>query len=138
MGWNLTWYVPLVAVVLLSVVPFTFVDGVRWGRVLVSRWTWGLLLSPAAYFWLGATLSSIVTPVYFVIELPRLFDPRWAGIDYVHRYRNAVVATIALVAVVAVCMVVAWGSFPLDWEPDGEHLRLLPFIPLPSEAFLAL
>jgi hypothetical protein len=133
MGWHLLWYLPLAIAIFFLVFLFDLVQGFRYTGILLSHWTWMLLLSPSAAAWFGATLVSIFMPVQVIFQIPTLFDPYEGNRDVAHWSALAVVLVMLLW--VFGSWVVIWGSFPLDNATDGIHMRMIPFVPWPSQSF---
>lgn len=133
MKWNLLWYLPLVAPVLILLGCFDALEFYRQGRVILSHFSWALLLSPAADIWCVADIVAIALPFQSLGVIPGMFDPR--ADEYKHRYRHAAASfSIALVGVFLL-WVLAWGSFPFDKEGDDIYMRMIPFVPWPSWPF---
>jgi len=133
MRWNLLW-LPFPAILFLSLALFDALEAYKYTRVVIAHWTWGLLLSPAAALWVALELASIALPVQALLLILTFFHPDTDEL-YEHRARNTVLCVIGAPVAVFVIWVLIWGSFPLENGADGVYMRMIPFIPWPSETF---
>jgi hypothetical protein len=131
MGWNLLW-VPFPILVFLLLAVFDALEGYKNVRVLIEHWTWALLLSPAADMWFGLSLFSVVFPLQATVVIPAMFDPENTS---AHPIRNGALSVIWVPALVFGIQILLWGCFPLQAHDGHIYMRLVPFIPWPSERF---
>jgi hypothetical protein len=101
-------------------------------RALFRHFTWGLIISPSFYCFAATTISSITVPISLLKGMPKIFA------EAEGKRLVAVVTGVALILLwSAVFQILIWGSYPLGYDKLGnEHLRLIPFIPWPTESLL--
>ena len=100
---------------------------VRCIRPILGRWTWGLLLSPAAYVYVVSLILCVTTPLMWNAATKRVRG---------RTSSHGLVGFVIIVAVLLVLHAVVWGSVPLAYDATGaEHIRMIPFIPWPNEPF---
>ncbi len=137
MGYNRIWYALLWIVLILLLIPIAHFDYSTF-RLVLNRWSWGIVLSPAAYVYFSSLVATIFFPVKVLALVPVYFD-RQAAELYSRRYKWTLL-TLTIIAVGEfVILVLIWGAFPL--EVDSSHyvrLRLIPFFPWPDREFLTI
>ncbi len=126
LGWSLSWYVPVVALLLLLFC-LGAMEAYREVRFLLFRWTWAFLLSPSAIVWLLATVALITLPLKVMTVIPLFFDS--SADTYRLRYRRTALTLVVIPLLFFVMRVVAWGSYPLDYGQDGLYMRMIPLLP---------
>lgn len=132
MGAHFLWYVPLCLTVTGALIAPAFLLGCENVRALVRHFTWGIFFSPSFYVFAGVTISSITVPINILKSIPKIF------VQSEGKRFTAVMSGIALIVFwSAAFQVVSWGSYPLGYDKQGyEHLRLIPFIPWPTDSLL--
>jgi len=124
-GWDLSWYVPLAAFVLLWVFPFGLRYSLNDFRQLSREFTWGLFFSPAADLCISTELFFMFLPVLWFISTMHAFD----GELFRHRYVYCLLLTVGLFGVLFVCQFVIDQSWPfLVDDQSAERLRMIPFL----------
>lgn len=128
---NLIWYIPLsVAVFLYFVVP-DITSGYHNVALVFHRFSWPVLISPAAYIFISCLLASIFLPVQLMLMVPAFFDRESPA--YGRRYVWSLCVFVGIAAACFVLQVLIWGSFPLPVDQKGYiHFRMIPFIPWPE------
>jgi hypothetical protein len=105
--------------------------------VILKRWSWGVLFSPAAAVCLGAVLASFLIPLKGIaLVITFLFEKETKAS---FRSRVVPVAAVALFVLLLPFLTdaIIWGSFPLTVDNAGWHrLRIIPFIPWPSGGYM--
>ena len=127
MRWNLTWYIPFAAgLVVLALINAR--NGYRNSLILLHQhWkALGFLLSPSAYVWLIVNVVSVCAPVQMAVMIPGFLGPS----DGCRNWRRSLAMWIAgFLALMALLQVIDWGSFPLVKQPDGSlYMRMIPFL----------
>ncbi|MGC1449836.1 MAG: hypothetical protein WA830_07355 [Candidatus Sulfotelmatobacter sp.] len=134
MRWNLLWYMPLVAPLLIILAILDGCQAYAQARVVAGYFTWALFFSPAAGIWFWSSIVSITAPITGLALIPRFFmpDPDL----YRNRYRNTVLLILGSVVLVVLLWTIQWGCFPFDQDSNGAiRMRMIPFIPLPPSPF---
>jgi len=99
----------------------------------ILEWSLPLLWSPAAYLWLIAMEEIIRAPVVWAITIQQRVRAA-ATLQWVELAGWGILSVYVVVRLV-VAYVLAWGSFPIEFNPQGyERIRMLPFLPWPTRA----
>ena len=100
--------------------------GYHCAAIILERWTWSLLLSPAAYFYFGSLVTCVSMPMQWWVATKN------SGGTWQHK-----AGTLAVIVFFLFLLhVLVWGSVPLAYDVSGrEHIRILPFIPWPDQPF---
>ena len=75
MGFNRIWYALLWIALILFLVPIARFDYSTF-RLILHRWSWGVLFSPAAYVYFSSLIATIFFPVRVLAIVPVYFDRR--------------------------------------------------------------
>ena len=117
--------VPIVAYILALT---HLIWAVRCIRPILGRWTWGLLFSPAAYVFVVSLVLCVTTPLMWNAATKKVKER--TGSSY------GLLGFVVIVVMLMVVHEVVWGSVPLAYDANGaEHIRMIPFIPWPTEPF---
>jgi hypothetical protein len=131
MKFNLIWYIPLSAWVLLYFVVPNFNSGLENIRLVFHRFSWSLFFSPAAALFFSAIVASLFVPFQLLLVIPGFFAAE--SIGCIKRYVWSLGVVVAIFVTAILLQAVIWGSFPLPVDKDGYiHVRLIPFIPWPD------
>lgn len=131
MGAHLFWYVPVCMVVAVAVIIPSSLLAYENCQTLFHRFTWGILFSPSSYIFGAATVSSIAVPIFILKGIPKTFLESQA------RFTAVAIGIVMIVLWSAAFQIVIWGAYPLGYDKYGNgHLRLIPFIPWPTESLL--
>lgn len=135
LGWNWLWLMPLSAAALLIVEMHTIPLALRLGRLALQRWSWGALISPSAYFCLGAIVASIYLPIHVLVLIPTALTS-----DEGRPSRKAQLLALLFIFLAFLLPFVTdaliWGSFPFNIDSNGiARLRFIPFVPWPDGNF---
>ena len=126
LGRNWLWFVPLCLVVLTLVERHTVVHAHWLGKLAYQRWSWGVLVSPSAYFCWCVILASVFWPLYGLLAIAAMVKTRG-------RYVRVVLLAVAILVFPLVTDALTWGSFPSNIDKNGvRRLRLIPFVPWPA------
>src|SRR5438128_9585456 len=112
MGYNRIWYALLwvmLVMFLASIVRFDWLTL----RLVLHRWSWGVLLSPAAYLYFTSLISTIFFPVQMLSVIPTYFDMKATGL-YSRRYKWTLLTLVGICAGEFLILALIWGSFPLE------------------------
>ena len=129
--WHWLWYGPaFLAAFLYSLMSL----GWFWRQAsFILEWSLPLLWSPAAYLWLIAMEEIIRAPVVWAITIQQRVRAA-ATLQWVELAGWGTLSVYVVVRLV-VAYVLAWGSFPIEFNPQGyERIRMLPFLPWPTRA----
>jgi hypothetical protein len=127
--WNYIWYSPVSLACMMITCGLSEI-GYHWARLLALNWRWLLLISPSTWLWLAASIVAISLPLRPVFLIPLVFQERTKTS---HRLGSIGFIFFTSVAGLLICLLVAWGSFPLNPDKNGLlQLRLVPFLPLPN------
>jgi hypothetical protein len=130
-GLDLLWFIPVYAGATVYFEVGNVLSAYHNLALVYHRFTWGLLLSPAAATFFTATLASVWLPLLLLLLGTATLDP--TGSFYRRRYLWAAALVLAIAASGAILQFVIWGSFPLPADDDGYiHLRMIPFVPWPA------
>ncbi len=106
-------------------------------RLELRRFSWGVLLSPSAYAFVGAMLSTIVFPIKILLMIPVAFIDDDSNEFFKKRYDFSLLAILAICVGDFLLLTFMWGSFPLEVDSQHYvHLRFIPFFPWPARDFL--
>ena len=137
MGKNRIWYVFLWLVLAVFFVPLLYMH-YDICRLELRRFSWGLFISPSAYFFAGAMFSTMVFPIKILLMIPLLFIDDESNELFKKRYSYSLLAVLAICAGELLFLTLMWGSLPLEVDAQHYvHLRLIPFFPWPARDFLA-
>jgi hypothetical protein len=118
--------------VLFLIVPgiaMTYADA----RLLLRRWDWFVLASPAFYVFLASSITKVLLPLQAFLAVPAAAVEayRQGGLGQGWRAAASLMALILVVVVGA--HVVSWGAFPLEVDDERAiHIRMIPFFPWPA------
>lgn len=133
MGKNLIWYIPLFAAVIFYLVIPNIASGYKNILIVLDRFSWLVLVSPAAAVFISALIASVMLPVQMMLFVPTLFD-RASG-TYSRRFLYTFGLVLGIVVACVILQIVTWGAFPLPVDHDGYvHVRMIPFVPWPNDA----
>lgn len=134
MGLNVIWYVSLfLLVIYFIIVPNALTAYKNISQVLrvLGHKSWGLLLSPSAYLFFIAELSSLFVPIQMLLWIPVYFENQEN--NNLRKYGWTLLTVAGIVVFLVVIQIIIWGSYPVG--VDAEHyvrLRMIPFFPWPQ------
>ena len=130
--WNWLWFVPVCVVVLSLVEVHTTSLAWQLLKLAYKRWTWGVFLSPSAYFCACVLVASVSWPLLGLLRVSVELKLRQRN-----RYLRVLGMVIFILVLPAITDALLWGSFPFTFGHDGvARLRMIPFIPWPTGKFL--
>lgn len=136
MGKNRIWYALLWVLLLWALIPIVHFD-YDLLRLVFRRWTWGLLISPAADMFFALLSGSIAGPILMLLLIPLFFANQKENAKYNRRYSWTLLLLLGIVVGEFVIVTLMWGTFPLEVDAQNYiRLRMLPFIPWPDRQFL--
>ncbi len=125
LGWHWLWFLPLCLVVLLVVELHTGETAFFLLKLSYRRWSWAVLFSPSAYFWVGLMVATVYWPLLgllFVAVLTKSdnsFNEKW-------RWLYTVLDRCGDILLPIVAEPLMWGSFPFNIDDQGvSRLRLI-------------
>lgn len=128
---NLLWYIPLCALAVGVLVIPGIVSGYHNVLIVFHRFSWLILVSPAAYVFFSCVLGSVLVPIQMMVAIPAFFDPEATA--YRRRYLWSVGVVLGATVACFLLQVIIWGSFPTPVGHDGYiHVRMIPFLPWPQ------
>lgn len=105
----------------------------NFGYVL-KLWKWPFLFSPAFYLYALASMNAVWLPIWACGLFPQHLAAMKLSLP--RGLCMAALAMLGLVGVNYVCQALAWGSFPLTRDPNGDfYIRMIPFLPWPNYPF---
>jgi len=132
MGWNLVWYVPLAAVMLLGIARQN--AELLWEGLVATYRHFSVMLfvSLAFYLWIEVLFLLPLIPVYALVFVFEFISTRRTG-SYRHPYLASAGTVVAAVAACELLVFLAAQSWPFLADPQRyERIRVFPFVTCPG------